>query len=155
MSVRCKAINKDNSTCRNQTKRQYPYCWIHLKSKENLQVKPSNIRPAGLGLFYTGKTPIAAEKKITDYSAREITRTGEGNYSLQISKNQFLDSADPLNFVGRYINDARGSRYNNNVRFGNGYNPRRKDDRFVIPVFTTKRIMPNTELLASYGRNYW
>ena len=59
-----------------------------------------------------------------------------------------------MNFVGRYINDALVRR-GNNVRFGNSYKVEKKNERYVVPIISTKRIYPNTELLVSYGRKYW
>ena len=155
MSVQCQAMNQNNRRCRNKTAQVYPYCWIHLKSLDKLQIKQSRIQGAGKGLFYVGKTPVPPDRTITQYSSERITREGNPNsdYVLQISRNQFLDSDNKLNYAGRYINDSRNGQ--NNVRFGNGYNIREVNNRFVVPVRTTRRILPNTELLTSYGRRYW
>jgi hypothetical protein len=154
---RCRAKKSDGTQCRLRTCRQYPYCWIHLKSKEKLQVKNSSVPNLGKGLFYVGKEPFSANKKITDYSARQIDkeqREPDARYVLQISKNQFLDSEDPLNFVGRYINDPRNTGKQANARFGKGLQIYDKEDRKTIPIYSTKVIQPNSELFINYGKNY-
>ena len=51
----CKAKTKDGKPCKNRTCKNFPYCWVHLKSKDKLQVKKSTIKGAGQGLFYVGK----------------------------------------------------------------------------------------------------
>jgi len=150
----CKAITKSGNRCKSRTCRQYPYCWIHLKSIDKLQVKRSTIAGAGLGLFYVGKKNFPKNKKIVDYSAKEITTRNNPNsdYVLKVSENRYLDSQDPSNYVGRYINDGRG---NNNTRFTKGTRIYTKNNRKVIPIYTTKVIKPNTELKLNYGRTYW
>ena len=84
----CTAIKANGTRCKNRTCKQYPYCWIHLKSIDKLQVKQSNIPNAGKGLFYVGKTNFPAKKKIVDYSAKAITRIADENsdYDLQVSE---------------------------------------------------------------------
>lgn len=156
MSVRCEAKNDWNqSQCKNYTRMNFPYCWIHLKSKEDLQVKKSTIERAGKGLFYVGKQTFPKGKTITHYSSETITSKPNetSDYDLQISKNKYLDSSNPLNYSGRYINDGKGRE--TNVRFGNGYNTFKKSNRFTIPIKTTKAVKPHTELLINYGRKYW
>ena len=154
---RCRARKPDGRQCSLKTCRQYPYCWIHLKSKEKLQVKNSTIPGIGKGLFYVGREPFPSDKRITDYSARQIDkeqRDPDARYVLKISANQFLDSEDPLNFVGRYINDPRNTGNQANTRFGKGVKIYDKEDRKTIPVYSTKVIQPNSELFVDYGDTY-
>lgn len=153
----CRAKKHDGSRCRMRTCRQYPYCWIHLKSKEKLQVKASTIPNAGKGLFYVGKTPFAANKKIVDYSAKQIDDTQrdlDAKYVLKVGERRYLDSEDPSNFVGRYINDPRGSGNNANTRFGRGSRIYDKEDRKTFPIYSTKTIEPGSELFVNYGSTY-
>ena len=149
---RCTAITGKGDRCKNRTCKNFPYCWIHLKSKDKLQVKKSDTAGAGQGLFYVGKKDFPNNKTITDYSSKQISSTPDRNskYVLQVSKNKFLDSENPANYPGRYINSSKKP----NVRFSKGYKIYHKSDRAYVPVKTTKKIKPNTELLANYGRNY-
>ena len=155
--VQCKATTKDGQRCKLQTCVRYPYCWIHLKSIDKLQVKNSSISGAGKGLYYVGKTPIAKDHKIVNYSAKQVSKekTPDSKYNLQIGKARFLDSKNPLNFVGRYINATKGTDKQPNVRFTRGTIIYDKDGRKTVPIYTKKRIQPNTELLLNYGSSYW
>jgi len=151
----CKAITKSGNKCKNTTCKQYPYCWIHLKSIDKLQVKKSTITGAGNGLFYVGKKNFPKNKKIVDYSAKEITsrKNPNSDYVLKVGEGRYLDSEDPSNYVGRYINDGKGKA--NNVRISRGTKIYTKNNRKVVPVYSTKVIKPNTELKLNYGRTYW
>ena len=155
--TQCQAITKNGTRCKLRTCRQYPYCWIHLKSIDNLQVKKSTIQGAGKGLFYVGKKDFPKNKKITDYSAKSISRSPDeaSDYNLKVSKDRYLNSTSASNYVGRYINDARGTNKSTNVRFTKGTRIYNKNNRFNVPIYTQKKIKPNTELLMNYGRTYW
>ena len=148
-------MTKSGNRCKNRTCRQYPYCWTHLKSIDKLQVKQSTIQNAGKGLYYVGKKNFPKGKKIVDYSAKVITRTEnpDSDYVLKVGDGRYLDSKDTSNYVGRYINDGRGR--SNNVRFTKGTRIYTKNDRKIVPIYTTKVIKPNTELKLNYGRTYW
>ena len=152
----CKAKTKDGKPCKNRTCKNFPYCWVHLKSKDKLQVKKSTIKGAGQGLFYVGKKSFPPNKKITEYSSKEVSSKAnpKSDYVLEIGRKRYLDSKDKSNFPGRYINDNRNTGKKPNVRFSKGYKIYHKSDRAYVPVKTTKKIKPNTELLANYGRNY-
>ena len=63
--TRCVATTKGGNQCKNRTCKQYPYCWVHLKAKDKLQVKKSTIEGAGEGLFYVGKKDLTPNKKVT------------------------------------------------------------------------------------------
>lgn len=155
--TQCQAMTKNKVRCKLNTCRQYPYCWIHLKSIDNLQVKKSTIRGAGKGLFYVGKKDFPKNKKITDYSAKTISQRPDekSDYNLKVSTGRYLNSTSSSNYVGRYINDARGTNKNTNVRFTKGTRIYEKNNRYNVPIYTTKKIKPNTELLMNYGRTYW
>lgn len=153
--AQCQARTKAGTRCKMTTCRQYPYCWIHLKSIDKLQVKNSNV--AGKGLFYVGKKDFPKDKKIVEYSARAISLqpNPRSDYDLKVGEGRYLDSQSPLNYVGRYINDKRGTGKAANVRFTKGSRIYEKNNRFTVPIYSKKKIKPNTELLMSYGRTYW
>lgn len=148
----CQARTKSGARCKKRTCRQYPYCWIHLKSIDKLQVKKSGV--AGKGLFYVGKQDFPKDKKIVDYSARTISRHPNpgSEYDLQVGQNRYLDSNSPLNYVGRYINDKHGTGQAANVRFTKGSRIYEKNNRYTVPIYSKKKIKPDSELLMSYGR---
>jgi hypothetical protein len=152
---RCKAIKPNGDRCKNHTCRGF-YCWIHLKSKDDLRIKKSELPNAGLGLYYVGKKDVKKDKTITRYSAERVSSTPNRNsaYVLQVGNNRFLDSENPRNFAGRYINSVSGTNKRPNTRFSKGTSIYTAENRKYVPVKTTTKIKPNTELLATYGRKY-
>ena len=153
--VQCQAKTKTGSQCKLNTCKQYPYCWIHQKSLEGLQVKKSTVPGAGEGLFYVGKPDVEAKSKVTLYSAKKVnTDRINGNYVLEVSKNKFLDAEDKSNFVGRYINSTRGTGKQPNVKFSGTREIKEIKNRQTVPVLAVKKIKKDTELLLNYGRGY-
>ena len=156
----CSATTKKGQRCKRNTCKLFPYCWTHLKSIENLQVKRSDIPNAGDGLFYVGKTPFPARKKIVEYSAVKISNNDDDDsgYSLQVGRDRYLDSINKQNYPGRWINSFKHTGKHPNVRFTGGSRIYKKgtgqNKRFTVPIITTKRIKPNEELLLNYGRTY-
>lgn len=159
MSERCKATTALGHRCKNKTAQSLPYCWIHMKQKDHLQIKPSQIRGAGKGLFAQcskneNQVCFRRGERAAYYSGElldEIPQNKE--YVLNVNNNRYLDSVNKLNYPGRYINDARGSGKRNNVQLTGRYY--RKDNKIVSPVIALKTIKHNDELYAAYGRSYW
>ncbi len=156
----CTATTAKGQPCKNTTVKNFPACWIHLKQQAGLQVKKSEIPGAGDGLFFMGKKdkkPFPAKKKITNYSGKTITTSEnpDSDYVLKIGKNRYLDSAPKDTHPGRYINDPRGTNKRANVRFSTGQQIYDVDGRKAIPIISTRKIKPNTELLTRYGKSYW
>jgi hypothetical protein len=56
--------------------------------------------------------------------------------------------------VGRYINGAKGAQ-RPNVYINAATPIKRMNNRSVVPVMAKKTIQPKTELLLSYGAQYW
>lgn len=159
--LQCSGITKSGSRCSLNTCARFPYCWIHLRSIDKLQIKPSTIPNAGKGLFYVGKKNFPANKRITTYSAKEVQKSKDdvnGDYVLQVSKNQFLDGADVSNYVGRYINSAKDSGSASNVRFSASRRISKQtvngETRFTYPIMSRRVIKPGSELLLHYGKDY-
>ena len=149
----CKAKTATGEQCKLTTCKQYPYCWIHLKKIDGLQVKKSEI--AGEGLFYVGKKDFQPNKIIAYYSAKEVTRKPiNGEYVLEVGKNKYLDGKDKSNYVGRYVNSTRGTGKQPNVRFASNGVITKRNGRDTVPIITKKKIKPNTELLMNYGKDY-
>jgi hypothetical protein len=152
---RCQATTKSGGQCKLTTCKLYPYCWIHLKSKDGLQVKKSTIDGAGEGLFYVGKQEFPANKNIALYSTKKVSSTPiSGHYVLQVSKNKFIDSKNKQNFVGRYINSNKGTKRPPNVRFSSGRVVKKVKDRETIPIISKKKIKKGSELLLNYGKSF-
>ena len=159
MSVRCKANTASGHRCKNKTAQSLPYCWIHMKQKDNLQIKTSQIPNAGKGLFAVcpkkeNQVCFRRGDRAAYYSGDlldEIPQNKE--YVLNVNNNRYLDSANKLNYPGRYINDSRGSNKRNNVLLTGRYY--RKDDKIVSPITAMRNIKHGDELYTAYGRSYW
>lgn len=119
---------------------------------KNICIKKSLIENAGLGAF--SMINISPNKLISFYMGEKLTTAqfdsvypqGFGEYVLQIKENFYIDAnnINKSNFT-RYINDFRGSLYNNpNVIFTNeGY------------IKTIRRVNAGEELYIDYGPSYF
>ena len=87
----------------------------------------------------------------------ECDRRKHSNYRIQIHQNLFLDAANPQHFEGRYINDARGSKFKVNARFAAGYilNKCSTTGLYWVRVYATKTIKPGDEIFADHGEDFW
>lgn len=122
-------------------------------AERGLDVRPSAIRGAGLGLFAT--RAFADGEYICEYRGRVLTlaqvlrmSVEERSYVMGFGVNAHVDGRPDKNMLGRYIND-------------NG-NPRRHNVTFVkdrvakrAAVHATRPIAAGEELYASYGEGYW
>jgi hypothetical protein len=77
---------------------------------------------------------------------------------LKVNNHEYLDSWNPSNFVGRYINSFKNhpdeKKRLANVRFAKGSRIYRKDDRYVVPIKQKKKIAKGDELFINYGSDY-
>ena len=152
---RCKATTAKGVRCKNLTCMQYPYCWIHLRSVDGLQIRDSSIKGFGKGLFATREHK--KDKKITNYSAKQIDTLPNRTcgYALEVGKNRYLNAIDKSNYVGRYINDSRGTSNKNNLRFTKSRRVYYKENRYMVPIYTKKKIKKGEELFLNYGKSYF
>ena len=149
-SNQCIAIaDSTGERCRLRTARGRK-CWQHALKQDNLRVKSSNVTAAGLGLF-TGAKPMKKGARIK-YSGEQLTRTQVDrrykNETAQytLCRSQSCRDARRTDEPGlaRWINDSRGTPMRNNVRLTGGFTAK-----------AVRNIPPNTEIFASYGREYW
>lgn len=168
-------IPERHRRCSLRTCERFPYCWIHMKKVYGLVVKTSGIRNAGLGLFFMGyKKPNGAMvdalrigSTVTHYSSETLTNNADYNakygdadtdYGFLTNGGWLMDSGSTMNFPGRLINDAHGTRKHNNVAFpSNRAKPRFNAEfgRFTIPIKAIRRINAGDELFIRYGAAYW
>ena len=87
----------------------------------------------------------------------ECDRRGRSQYRVQIHKNFFLDAADAKHFEGRYINDARNSKYKTNARFAAGYvtNKCSVTGFYWVRIYATCNIKAGDEIFIDYGEDFW
>ena len=138
-----------NERCKLRTARGKK-CWHHTRRDEGLRVKASGVTEAGLGLYTT--RPMKKGTSIK-YSGEQLTRaqvnrrhqSETAQYTLCRSAQSCRDARrtdEPG--MARWINDSRGTPMRNNARLTGAYTAR-----------ATRNIPSNTEILASYGREYW
>ena len=161
--LRCSAITDKGQRCKRNTCLRYPYCYQHQKKIEGLELNQSRIPDAGKGAFATRDFPFTkqtAKKPITYYSAKNITYEPDlySAYVLRVNNTQYLDSKNPSNFTGRYINSFKNhpdiTKRNANVRFGGSQRIYQRNNRYVVPIIQKKAIKKGDELFLNYGNMY-
>src|SRR5690348_16891342 len=76
--------------CKRRTRRG-GYCWAHMESNLNVQIKPSTIPHAGFGVF-AAKKSFEKGQNIVPYKGK-IKPLNGGDYTLQINRKQMVDAA--------------------------------------------------------------
>ena len=119
-----------------------------------LVVKPSNLPGAGDGLFT--KVFIPKGTRIVEYKGRictwkDVEDDHDNGYIYTISDDHVIDAKNHKKALARYANDARGiSRLKgiaNNCDYVN--------DGDKVYIEAKKDIEPGSEILVSYGKEYW
>jgi len=137
--------------CRRKTKKQLPYCFAHARSLLHVDIRPSTIRDAGLGLFALKE--FKSGDLIVPYKGEILTRAqlddryGDGlaPYAVEVNKNTFIDSACARG-TGSFINTK--PRHNNSrisVYSGRAGHPP------AASIRATKRIPIGSEIFVDYG----
>jgi len=120
-----------------------------------LVVKSSSIPKAGKGLFT--KTFIAKGEIIAEYKGKVTTwegadhANGRNRYLYYINKNHVIDANNRRTALARYANDGNGYRRLSGV-FNNSTYIIKNRKVFIKAI---KNIPPGSEILVSYGKEYW
>jgi hypothetical protein len=152
-SHQCTAVaDSTGQRCKLRTARGRK-CWHHTLRDDNLRIKKSGVKGAGLGLF-SGKKRIKKGTSITRYTGEKVSRQEvkkrypgktTAQYTLCGSKTKCRDARrTDESGLGRWANDSRGTKKRNNAKLTSAYT-----------VKSTRTIPPDTEIFASYGRGYW
>jgi len=117
-----------------------------------LDIKPSNIKNGGNGLFSLQNIPN--ETLIGYYIGDVLSGNNKvTDYSFEISKKYFIDAKEfPRCFIAM-INDAKNSKFVNNCEFRIIEKKIKKNNK--ICLYSIKDIKRCDELFASYGDEYW
>lgn len=130
--------------------------------EKGYQIRPSGIH--GWGLFAT--KVFQAKEKIVDYTGTDLDQAAVEaliaddpehgtDYVLEYKKGHFIDGSGTTEDPGSFVNDAR-SRKGNNAKFvfySRLGNPGKAGGS--VYFVATKKISPDTEICAAYGRSYW
>lgn len=124
---------------------------------ENLIVKKSTIPTAGKGLFVT--RDVKKDERIVEYLGEIIdwkecdvrAEKDEGGYVFYISKKKCIDAFNMPEVLARFANDANGLVKIPGVRNNCVYEIYK--NRGWIKA--TRNIKAGSEILVSYGAQYW
>ena len=126
--------------------------FYYNNTKFILDIKPSNIKNGGNGLFSLQNIP---NETMIGYYVGDILSGNNKvtDYSFQISKKYFIDAKEfPRCFIAM-INDAKNSQFVNNCEFRIIEKKIKKNNK--ICLYSIKDIKRCDELFASYGDEYW
>lgn len=120
-----------------------------------LVVKRSKISNAGLGLFTQIKIPKGA--CIVEYKGRlekwkDVKHEdGYNGYLLRVNRNWAINALPYKRALGRFANDAKGIGRNDKLENNAEYLLENKR----CFIYAKKLIPPGSEILVSYGSDYW
>ena len=111
-----------------------------------------------LGLFTNKAIPKGA--KVCDYTGKMVTTKewndgGEGDYGVQMNKNQVLDARSTQTALGRYANDCRNKNKKKKECQGRNAKFVINTKKKTVRVVATKKIPAHSEIYVSYGKQYW
>jgi SET domain-containing protein len=122
--------------------------------EKQLVVKTSTIPQSGKGLFTRKLIPKGT--RIIEYKGRittwkEVKNDHTNAYIYTVNNNHVIDARNHLKSLARYINDARGltriKGITNNCTYVN------EGTRAYVEAL--RDIPAGSELLVSYGKEYW
>ena len=170
----CTATKNDGSRrCSRRTCLYGPMCWQHTQTRKGLKIEKSTIPGAGLGLFTTDKKEFKKNEKIDEYSGEVISKKELDNrypgketlapYAIALKRHRnntkYVDAIKSNSGMVRYANNCRSKKDrphctgNNATLKDNNSQPNPSQRKPVLKA--TRTIKSNTEILTSYGRNYW
>ncbi len=149
---RCRGTSRNGQQCRRSTVIGCPFCRDHLKSAKHLEIKPSTIPNAGLGLFaYHPAQDIVFREgdTIVRYEGEAISRAelqdryGDKTapYAFSLSTNRAIDAAGHRG-IGSLANRAPPASRNNATFTSTGL------------VKATRNIRHGQEIFLAYGPSY-
>jgi SET domain-containing protein len=123
--------------------------------EKQLEVKRSTIPASGKGLFT--KKFIPKGTRIVEYKGKITTwkevkhDNGSNGYIYYVNRNHVIDARTYTKALARYANDARGLQKVNGITNNAVYT----EDNLKVYIESTKDILPNSEILVAYGKEYW
>ena len=123
--------------------------------EKQLVIKRSTIPGSGKGLFT--KKFIPKGTRIVEYKGKLTTwkevkhDNGTNGYIYYVNRNHVIDARTYVKALGRYANDARGLQKKKGVTNNAVYT----EDKLKVYIESTKDILPDSEILVSYGKAYW
>ncbi len=126
-----------------------------------LYLKKSILPNAGKGLFtdqhiMKGEEIVEYEGEVVPWSEVEKrAEKGHEGYAFYISERVSVDAYYTKWAMGRYANDATGFSRVDKLRNNSQYVVKRKNGVRKVFIVASRNILPGTEILVSYGAEYW
>lgn len=123
--------------------------------EKQLFVQESTIPGAGQGLFT--QTDIPKGTRIIEYTGRVSNwenadhQEGLNAYIYYMSDENVIDASKRKKSLGRYANDARGMKKIKGIMNNCVY----EEEGLKVFIKSTKAIPAGSEILVSYGKEYW
>lgn len=111
-----------------------------------LEIKESNIKKAGLGVFATERIPM---NRFVDFYTGDLTTIAIGKYCVEITSKWCMDAFDYPRCYMAMINDTVGTDFEHNVELVID------KENLAVEIWTIQDIEPGDELFMSYGDEYW
>ncbi len=149
ISAQC-AFRNNGLRCQRQTTLSHPYCAIHTREVYGVEIRASQIKAAGLGLWATRDIPKG--QVLFNYEGERLTQAEYderyeddtlGVYGIGLTKKIVIDARRTDSGIARYICTYQGSGKKPNVEY--------QSDNKVIEMVTTRAIKAGEELLSDYG----
>ena len=123
--------------------------------EKQLVVKRSTIPASGKGLFTKKFIPkgtriVEYKGKITNWKEVEHNN-GANGYIYYVTRNHVIDARTYTKALARYANDARGLQKIKGLLNNAVY----VQDKLQVFIEAAKDIPANSEILVSYGKEYW
>ncbi|MBC7875442.1 MAG: SET domain-containing protein-lysine N-methyltransferase [Ferruginibacter sp.] len=123
--------------------------------EKKVKIKKSVLPGAGKGLF--AKVFIPKGTRIVEYKGKVTTwkevNDNDGNnvYIYYVKRYHVIDASRHTGAFARYANDARGLQRVKGVSNNAVYT----EDGLKVYIESKKDILPGTEILVEYGKEYW
>ncbi|MGZ5220618.1 MAG: SET domain-containing protein [Chitinophagaceae bacterium] len=123
--------------------------------EKQLVVRRSSIPGSGKGLFTKKFIPKGA--RIVEYKGKATNwqevrhNNGENGYIYYVNRNHVIDARTYTKALARYANDARGLQKIKGISNNAVYT----EDKMRVFIEAIKDIPANSEILVSYGKEYW
>lgn len=120
----------------------------HSCSRFSVEIKPSTIRGAGLGLF--ALEPIPSGVVVGEYTGDTAPFAIPGGYTVEVELDSYyIDAYNYPRCVMAMINDPKGSDNRKNVEFEIDRESKR------VWIVSLRSIEKGEELFLDYGPWYW
>ena len=151
----CIFIKDNGQRCKRRTCVRKDFCWQHLRSQKGLDVRPSTLPGAGLGLV--AFKSFRKGDKVASYSGKIVkARTARNSqYAIAWKRGKVVDASSSQHGVGRYANTCRGADKKAKRCKGNNVKIKKDFRRRTIILRAGKRsISRGDEIFNTYSSGF-